>query len=153
MNKERRRKEWIDRFQTLFTLRLVLYGVFFQVIIFVLMWFTERYSTMYNGLNTGSSPAWPMLLSLSFMVALTLVLLRDAIRFTHKYVGPIVRFRRTLREIREGKPVELIRLRKGDQLQEMKDEINELLRYLEERGVLEIKPATNRSPSRQAVSV
>ena len=70
----------------------------------------------------------------------------DAIKFTHKLVGPLVRFRQTIRDVAEGKPVQPIRLRKDDMLTEMRDEFNAMLESLQKRGVPVLKPL---SPSEE----
>ena len=41
--------------------------------------------------------------------------------------------------IREGDEVELIRLRKDDYLQELRDEFNDMLKALEQRGAVAVK--------------
>src|SRR5262245_42254898 len=60
----------------------------------------------------------------------------DAMKFAHRIVGPLVRFRQTVLAITAGEDVDLIRLRQGDSLQELKDEFNEMLRVLEQRGAV-----------------
>ncbi len=60
----------------------------------------------------------------------------DAILFAHRIVGPLYRLRVTMRAITEGKELGLMQLRKDDFLQELKDEFNEMLRALEQRGAV-----------------
>jgi hypothetical protein len=62
----------------------------------------------------------------------------DAIRFSHRVAGPIYRFRKTILAITAGEPVRRIRLRNGDQLTEVADDINDMLDALEERGAITI---------------
>lgn len=57
----------------------------------------------------------------------------DMMKVTHRIAGPLVRFRQTLRDLSEGKPVSPLRLRKGDLLMEFQDEFNEYLKRLSQR--------------------
>ena len=51
-------------------------------------------------------------------------------------MGPIYRFRKTIQAVTAGEPVRLIKLREGDYLLEMKDELNALLTFLQQRGLV-----------------
>ena len=65
----------------------------------------------------------------------------DAIRFTHRLVGPMVRFRATMQAIARGEPVRPIKLRDGDYLDDLRDDFNKMLEELQKRGVPVLKPA------------
>ncbi|MCA9232241.1 MAG: hypothetical protein KDA57_16455 [Planctomycetales bacterium] len=80
--------------------------------------------------------------------------LRDLIRFSNRFVGPILRIRRVMKEFAEGKAVAAIHLREGDYWQDLADVFNQLLeRYqtdeLEPNGV----DASENDPSLSQVGV
>jgi nitrogen fixation/metabolism regulation signal transduction histidine kinase len=141
VSQEQRTKVWIDNFQTRLTLRIGLYLVGFIIVVVnsLLAWSLIEY---------GAGNLVQQLLELlnrylAVWVCLFLlvpVMAWDAIRFTHRIVGPIVRFRRVVRDIAQGEPVRPIKLRAGDFLTEFRDEFNEMLIALERRGVAVLKP-------------
>jgi hypothetical protein len=65
----------------------------------------------------------------------------DSIRFSHRLVGPLVRFRQTIQAIAAGEAVRPIRLRDGDYLEDMRDDFNNMLERLQKDGVEVLKPA------------
>jgi nitrogen fixation/metabolism regulation signal transduction histidine kinase len=67
------------------------------------------------------------------------VFIYDAVHLTHRVVGPLYRFRQVIRAVTSGEEVALIQLRKRDYLGEMKDEFNEMLKALEQRGAVVLK--------------
>jgi hypothetical protein len=85
------------------------------------------------------------------VVLVGILFVYDAIKMSHRLVGPLHRIRRTIREVTAGEEVGLVELRKGDMLQELKDEMNELLRYLEERGVIVLKKVEATQDQKQPV--
>jgi nitrogen fixation/metabolism regulation signal transduction histidine kinase len=64
----------------------------------------------------------------------------DTIRFSHRLVGPLVRFRRTLQDMANGEAVRPNKLREGDYLEELRDDFNKMLEHLQKQGVPVIKP-------------
>jgi hypothetical protein len=141
VSQEQRTKVWIDHFQTRLTLRIGLYLLAFVVVLAnsLLAW-----KMIEDGPGNLVQQALEMLNKhLAVWVCLFLlvpVLAWDAIRFTHRIVGPIVRFRRAVRDIARGEPVRPIKLRAGDFLSEFRDEFNDMLIALERRGVAVLKP-------------
>ncbi len=79
-------------------------------------------------------PVWICLLALLPVIGW------DAIRFTHRLVGPMTRFRQTIQDVAHGQPVRPIKLRPGDYLTELRDEVNQMLESLQRRGLHVIKP-------------
>ena len=141
MNREQRGKVWIDDFQTKLTLRIVFYLFAFLIVLVNLLFVsrlleegTGNLSQQFVNMLRSYLPVWICLL---FLLP---VLAWDAIRFTHRLVGPLVRFRRTIHDITEGQAVRPIKLRSGDFLTEIRDEFNEMLLALERRGVNVLKP-------------
>jgi nitrogen fixation/metabolism regulation signal transduction histidine kinase len=64
----------------------------------------------------------------------------DAIRFTHRLVGPMTRFRQTIQDVAHGTPVRPIKLRPDDYLTDLRDDFNRMLESLQRRGLHVIKP-------------
>ena len=76
--------------------------------------------------------------TLVFAVLLSLVpvFLRDTLRLTHRFVGPMIRIRHSLKALAAGEPIEPVKFRKGDywtELAEMVNEVAERIRRLEEQ--------------------
>ena len=85
------------------------------------------------------------------LLVLVPVMAWDTIRFSHRLVGPLVRFRKTLQDMAKGEAVRPIKLREGDYLIEMRDDFNKMLEELQKRGVPVLKPAdpANRDDSQK----
>jgi hypothetical protein len=73
---------------------------------------------------------YPMLLAAFAVLPL---LLYDSVRTTHRIAGPLVRFRQTLRQLRQGEYVKAVKLRDNDLLIEFQQEFNEFLDYYNAR--------------------
>jgi hypothetical protein len=141
LNYEERKRVWVDPFQTRLTVRIAAYLVLFLLVLgnFLFAW---------RLLSEGASnPAeqfvrmfWDFLPVLVCLLVLVPVMAWDAIRFTHRLVGPMVRFRRTMQSIAEGKMVRPIKLREGDYLTELRDDFNHMLESLQQRGVSVLQP-------------
>jgi hypothetical protein len=54
-------------------------------------------------------------------------ILYDTVRITNRFVGPILRLRRSMRQLAQGERVEPIKFRKGDFWPEFADEFNAVL--------------------------
>ena len=138
---EERKKVWIDPFQTKLTLRIAAYlGLFFIVFLnFLFVW---------KMVEEGPLDPWQQFLDtmranvpvIICLLILVPVMAWDSVRFTHRLVGPLVRFRKTMQTIADGEPVRPIKLREGDYLIEMRDDFNKMLEELQKRGVDVIKP-------------
>jgi nitrogen fixation/metabolism regulation signal transduction histidine kinase len=74
------------------------------------------------------------------LLVLVPVMAWDAIHFSHRLVGPLVRFRRTIQAIGAGEAVRPIKLREGDYLTELRDDFNQMLDHLQKQGVPVLKP-------------
>jgi hypothetical protein len=137
---ERRRRIWVDPFQTRLFVRIALYFVLYQVVlgvhVLLSLYIGARLETL-----LGLKGVLICLVFTAFnMTLLGAVFIYDAVRFAHRLVGPLHRFRRTIRAVASGDEVELVRLRQGDFLREMKEEFNEMLQALEQRGAVVVKP-------------
>jgi hypothetical protein len=70
----------------------------------------------------------------------------DAVRFAHRLVGPLYRFRKTIQAIAAGEQVALVQLRRGDLLVDFQNDFNAMLEHLEQQGYVLLKkpePAVN----------
>jgi methyl-accepting chemotaxis protein len=135
---DRRGKIWISSFQTWLGLRILLYCVLYQFALAMALRLGEHYFAI---AGEASAPAGVerFVLGLLFaaIVFLAMVTL-DAVRFTHRLVGPMYRFRKTVQLIAQGDPVPYVRLRKDDFLGDFRDDFNRMLKALEEKGLVVI---------------
>jgi hypothetical protein len=137
---KRRKKIWIDRFQTLLCLRLSILFLCYQIAVWLLFILGRVLLTNLGVLLGGPLNYW--LYSLVGGVgALCLLFLYDTVKFSPPLVGPLYRFRMVVKAITAGEELSLVQLRKGDFLGEMRDEINEMLLALEQRGAIVLKDA------------
>ncbi len=68
--------------------------------------------------------------------------LYDMIRVSHRFMGPIYRLHCSLEALAQGKPVEPIRFRKDDLLQELAEPFNQLLQRMEQlQRQAQVKPS------------
>ncbi len=139
---EERKKVWVDPFQTRLTLRIAGYLVVFFVVFsnFLFAWKlwdegpVDPWAQLVDTLRTNL-PVFVLLL------VLVPVMAWDTVRFSHRLVGPLVRFRTAMQELAAGEAVRPIKLRDGDYLTEMRDEFNQMLEELQKRGMPVLKPA------------
>lgn len=137
--REQRKKIWIDRFQTALSIRIAVYLVLYQVAIWTIVVMERNtHDTLVDLLGSMGAIYGHLMLTGSLAV-IGMFYVYDALIYAHRLVGPIHRFRKTVNAITAGDEVELVRLRQGDYLHEFKDEFNEMLKYLEQRGVIQIK--------------
>src|ERR1700716_861877 len=121
-----RKKVWVDEFQTRLMFRIGMYLVLFVFCLANLLYIWRLLEEgpgnpveQYAGVLKDFAPA------LIFFAVLMPVLAWDAIRFSHRLVGPLVRFRSTLQSLAAGEPVRPIKLRDGDFLGGMRDDFNQ----------------------------
>jgi sensor histidine kinase YesM len=139
---EERKKVWVDPFQTKLSLRIGGYLVVFFIVFcnFLFAW------KMWDEGPTDPAQQFVDIFRSNLPVFICLLVLVpvmawDTIRFSHRLVGPLVRFRQTIQAIADGEAVQPIKLRDGDYLIEMRDEFNLMLEELQKQGVNVLKPA------------
>jgi len=139
---EERKKIWIDVFQTGMLRRTFFYWLFYTLSLWNLLfiWWLLREGPgdpiqQYVDFFLHSYPA------LVVCAAVFPVLAFDAITFSHKLVGPLHRFRKTIQALADGEAVRPIKLREGDFLVDMRDDFNRMLETLQRHGVPVLKPA------------
>lgn len=138
--KEARKRIWIDSFQTGLLIRIVAYCVLYQVASWAINLLFELINGGFRALG-AESYVYSSVLVRSVLTLLVLVppLTLDAIRFAHRLIGPLYRFRKTIQAITAGEPIPLVHLRKNDMLMDLKDDFNAMLRHLEQIGAIVIK--------------
>jgi methyl-accepting chemotaxis protein len=137
--REKRKKIWIDRFQTSLFFRITFFFAFYQLAVWILVLIERRMVASLEEL-LGAAAATTWFIFLVVVVAVVgLVFIWDTVKFAHRVVGPLYRFRKTVQAITSGEEVPLITLRKDDFLQEMREDFNEMLRVLEQRGAVVLK--------------
>jgi hypothetical protein len=141
MRHEERKKVWIDEFQTRLMQRIVGYLILFLIVL-VNFLYTWKLATGGPG---DPIERWRSVFLDYYPVGICLLVLVpvmawDAIRFSHRLIGPLVRFRRTMHQIAQGEPVPPIKLREGDYLVDLRDDFNLMMEALQRRGVPILKP-------------
>jgi hypothetical protein len=136
---EKRKKIWIDRFQTYLFLRIAGYFVCYQVMVWALFAVERRLTEMMQGASGAPTLPLSRLFQVVVLALLALAFILDAVRLAHRVVGPTYAFRRVVRAITAGEEVPLVALRRGDFLGEFKDEFNDMLLVLAERGAVRLK--------------
>jgi methyl-accepting chemotaxis protein len=138
--REKRNKIWIDKFQTTLSLRIALYFAAYQLAVWALVIFERHVLT---GMEAAFGTAgWLMVFLTGAVIFQGVVFIYDAIKYSHRLVGPLHRFRKTIQAITAGDEIELVTLRQGDFLQELKDDFNDMLKVLEERRAVALKEIT-----------
>jgi hypothetical protein len=150
---QQRKKIWIDRFQTILSWRIACYFILYQAALgtFVVIdhYFVPR---MQVSLGATISGKYFLLLVVS-SVTLGGLFIYDGIQLAHRIVGPLYRFRQVMKAIAAGEEVDLIRLRKGDFLLDMRDDFNEMIKALEQRGAVTLKPPASKNDKRETLPV
>jgi hypothetical protein len=141
MSDEQRTKIWVHSFQTRLTLRICAYLGIFLLVLFnlVFSWrlWQEGPGNPVEQLGRMLRDYLPFWICLAVLVP---VIAWDAIRFTHRLVGPLVRIRQTVQDLAKGEAVRPIKLRDNDYLTELRDDFNNMLDTLQRRGVPVLKP-------------
>ena len=138
---EDRKRVWVDAFQTKLTYRIAGYlAVFFIVfsnLLFAWKLLEEGPIDPWGQLVATLRSNMPVFVLLLFLVP---VMAWDTVRFSHRLVGPLVRFRKTMQDIAECEAVHPIKLRDADYLTDLRDDFNKMLEELQKRGIPVIKP-------------
>ncbi|HYM99556.1 MAG TPA: hypothetical protein VET25_07420 [Aestuariivirgaceae bacterium] len=122
--KHHRRRLFVDSaFQGRLLLRLVFYWAIYHVALWHLLFLFNMMSVAMN--HDSSVPAKGMgtlyrefavdhsIIIICFLVMLP-ILGRDLLKFSHRMAGPLIRFRNTMQQMADGRPVEPVTLRKYD---------------------------------------
>jgi hypothetical protein len=138
---EERKKVWVDQFQTRLVWRIIGYlALFLAVLVNFLFAWKLVIEGAYDPVGQWLEMAREYLPVAVCLLLVVPAMAWDAIRFSHRLLGPMVRFRRTMQSIAKGEAVPPIKLRKGDHLTELRDDFNHMLEALQRRGVPVLKP-------------
>jgi hypothetical protein len=139
--RDQRKRVWIDQFQTRLATRIAAYLGLFLV---VLVNFLFAWRLVVEGVTNPAVQFLNMLYDyLPVGVCLCLlvpVMAWDAIRWSHRLIGPLVRFRYGFKSVANNEPMRPLKLREGDYLTELRDDFNEMLEALQSRGALPPPP-------------
>ena len=86
----------------------------------------------------------PLFLGMVLLVMAGLFFLVNTVKVSNQIIGPLVRIHRVIQARKEGE-VERIKLRKGDYLHELAEEINGLLDWVDEKVPTEVPTDTEDS--------
>jgi hypothetical protein len=148
--KRKRRQLFVDReVQGALVLRAAGYWLFclLTVTLMVLCWgvLTGPRAPATVVLGRLLSNYAPALLASLILLPIVLV---DCTRFSNRFVGPLVRFRRSLRQLADGQDVRPIKYRDNDYWQDLAEGYNDLLKRMQSPPVAEMDDAgSSRSPS------
>src|SRR5258708_5583519 len=115
-----------------------MYFVLYQLAICAVYFIDARLGTLGGAVGETAS-SFGFVLTPVVALGLGLVFIYDAAKLSHRIVGPLYRVRKTIQAVAAGGEVDLVVLRKGDYLLELRDDLNEMLRALEQRGAITIK--------------
>jgi len=135
---EQRVRKVSDPFQWRIFVRILSYGLIYQVTVWNLLFcwrlvhgqgsFLDQYREFF-------AEQYPILLC---VLVLAPAFAWDAVKFCHRVAGPIYRFRVTVKDIAADRPVNLVRLRTGDELLGLRDDFNEMLTALAARNAIDL---------------
>ena len=112
-----------------------MYWVIYQFTVWNIMFFwqlvTEGSGNVLEQYGRFVSSQYPMLLC---VVVLIPFFAWDALRFSLRVAGPIYRIRATIKALEEGRTLKPVKLRQGDYLQDVIDELNALIVFMDERS-------------------
>jgi methyl-accepting chemotaxis protein len=148
--REERKKVWVDDFQTKLLWRTFSYWLVYTLALWNLLfgwWLLHQEAG--NPLEQYLEFSWEFYPALIAFLVVFPVLAYDALKFSHRLVGPLYRFRKTMQAIAAGEPVRLIKLREDDFLTEMRDDFNQMLEALQRKGIPAIKPADPEDKNQQ----
>jgi hypothetical protein len=134
-----RRRIWVHDFQTRLMLRIGLYLVAFQIITSLVLYLLGRMSAIVRVHAPDSIFDYLPLLAVATACFLAAAFLYDALRLTHRLIGPVLRMKSVLQAVAAGEAVSLVRLRKGDMLTEVADTLNLMLQNLADRGAIKLQ--------------
>ena len=141
-----RRRIWIHSFQTHLMLRTVCYPAVFLAGLGTALWAWNTVCVALEGTSEGQMAgmlAIPVICTFGLMLA---AMIYDAVKFTHRFIGPLHRVRVTLRALADGKQVKPIKFRDGDYLSEVRDDFNAMLDTLQRRGANVLEAPAEKPP-------
>ena len=145
--KNQRKKVWIDYFQTCLFARIACYFIFYQLAVWAFVFIARSNAQALELLLGQDVTGFLFVTAFATVLFIGLLFTLDSVKYVHRFVGPIVRFRQVVRAVAAGDEVALVKLRKDDFLKEFQDEFNEMLKALEHRGAVTLKDASHNQPA------
>ena len=147
LSENQRKKHYVDPEVQNAILRQVAYLWLLGAAIYTYIVFVYRIMPIWFSSGTPSlGEIWyhlaPMVLSAA---ALFPLMMSSAIRFSHRFVGPMVQFRQVLRQLASGDNVAPIQLRRNDFWRDVADELNQVSERFDE--------LSSREPEREEVLI
>lgn len=119
----KRKKHFADRsVQGAMLLRLVVHWAVFLVVAGAFLFFVELLAGTPR--ETGKSLASRHGPTVLAVFALAPIFLRDLCKLTNRFAGPMVRLRRAMRDLADGREVAPVQFRDGDFWQELAEDFN-----------------------------
>ena len=142
--KHMRRRLFVDpAFQGRLLARLVVYWAIYHVALWHLLFLFTMIGASLMHDPASPSKTWGtqyqeffrdhLSIIICFLVMLP-ILGRDLLKFSHRLAGPLVRFRNTMQDMIDGKPVEPVTLRKYDLPSQFLSVFNDMIRVWKERS-------------------
>ena len=141
---ERRRRYLVDPQVQGALLRQAIYYWFWASATFALIIFVYRvFPAMLSGTGQESGRIWyhvaPYLVASAVLFPIVIF---SSIRFSNRFVGPMVRVRRTLKQLAQGETTPIRAFRKNDFWSDTVDDINEIAALLRQE-----RPSTSAAPN------
>ncbi len=142
---ENRRHRWFadPRLQCGLLARTILYWLYSVCTIFAvsLVWmvFARRPQTPAEWIGEVGLYGGPVAVGLLLILPLALL---DCLRFSRRFAGPMVRFRRALHDLANGDPVDPLELRAGDFWCDLSRDLNRVSQRMDELQAQRPQPST-----------
>ncbi len=140
--RDRRFRLLVNPFQYKLVKRVFLYWLIYQLSLWNFLFFwrliAEGRGNPWEQYVRFFRDFYPMLFCFALVVPFFAL---DALRLSHRVVGPMNRFRSAMRQITAAQPVRRVRLRNGDELDDMLHDFNAMLEALQRRGALTLLDA------------
>src|SRR5262245_40909015 len=101
----KRKRIWIDRFQTNLVVRIGVYCVLFQAAVWALAMIDRSVGGALESFLGPDAVTYSYAIALGGIIIMTVSAIYDAIKFAHRLVGPLYRFRRTIQAIAAGEEI------------------------------------------------
>ena len=142
MNRNKRRKIFVDKAgQTKYALTVVLYLIIYTMIISFLVYLptisvlSEENAPLEKKIEAANQFFFLESLYLPVVILVMLAMGLHSVTITHKFFGPINRFKNAARSISEGKISRRVSRRKGDYLKSFEDEFNNMINAVNMRSL------------------
>jgi len=132
MSQPERNKTYVDpQVQGALARRLVVHWLLFILATFVVAFCMEVLGNPMLSVREHASRVWQVHgLFLLILIALLPVFIRDSIKLSHRFAGPIYRLRATIRSIAEGNPAPRLKFRKSDYWLDLAEDFNKMVERL-----------------------